>query len=618
MINLNVIFLRKKLLNNQLIINNITFRLTDIYSIYSYKINLVEINYIIEVFDYHNNPILPSDLALYYNLHIICSSLVNNKININSLPKIENDKYFKCVEFYHLKERKRFGIIIYETKNDTIINKNYSIYNFGNNQFNYTYQNDDVFNSTIIYKNFEFLYSKIKDNKTSFESKKLKKLYVSKPTFILKRNYNQNGQWYFSNIYNEYFCFCKGLNCLNQTAIKRCKYFYYIYLIDINRNVYKKTDFLLMDFIFKNYSSDDVYPIYEKMINKNLNAHYLTENGELYDRYCHNVHQCDLIILANEKSYRINDEFLEKHFSLILKLKQVLSSVGVGINYINNLFYNIDYITYICIGHGISFFKPYLYDDYYGSINFDKLLIPNSEKLISVAIKHGWEEKNLIKFNLPRWEKYNHLDNFIVNNKNITSNSIFIMFTWREIKKNGRMSFYYFKNIINLLNNELLINYLLEYKITLYFSIHHQVLKYKNEFETINNLNHIKFIKESDIAECLSKTSLVVTDYSSIIFDMIYRRKPYIIFIPDIYDSFIEQNYLNKSYDVINKFRTNKFEFENVYFDLNSTVDKINYYIKNDFRLNRKLKKFYNDFHFKKGAIINKFINYINNKLSKN
>ena len=618
MINLNVIFLRKKSLNNQLIINNIIFRLTDIYSIYSYKINLVEINYIIEVFDYHNNPILPSDLALYYNLHIICSSLVNNKININSLPKIENDKYFKCVEFYHLKERKRFGIIIYETKNNTIINKNYSIYHFGNIQFNNIYQNDDVFNSTIIYKNFEFLYSKIKDNKTSFESKKLKKLYVSKPTFILKRNYNQSGQWYFSNIYNEYFCFCKGLNCLNQTIIKRCKYFYYIYLIDINRNVYKKTDFLLMDFIFKNYSSDDVYPIYEKMINKNLSAHYLTENEELYDRYCHNVHQCDLIILANEKSYRINDEFLEKRFSLILKLKQVLSSVGVGINYINNLFYNIDYITYICIGHGISFFKPYLYDDYYGSINFDKLLIPNSEKLISVAIKHGWEEKNLIKFNLPRWEKYNHLDNFIVNNKNITSNSIFIMFTWREIKKNGTMSFYYFKNIINLLNNELLIKYLLEYKITLYFSIHHQVLKYKNEFETINNLNHIKFIKESDIAECLSKTSLVVTDYSSIIFDMIYRRKPYIIFIPDIYDSFIEQNYLNKSYDVINKFRTNKFEFENVYFDLNSTVDKINYYIKNDFRLNRKLIKFYNDFHFKKGAIINKFINYINNKLSKN
>jgi hypothetical protein len=411
LINLNVIFLRKKPLNNQLIINNIIFRLTDIYSIYSYKNNLVEINYIIEVFDYHNNPILPSDLALYYNLHIICSSLVNNKININSLPKIENDKYFKCVEFYYLKERKRFGIIIYETKNDTIINKNYSIYHFGNIQFNNIYQNDDVFNSTIIYKNFEFLYSKIKDNKTSFESKKLKKLYVSKPTFILKRNYNQSGQWYFSNIYNEYFCFCKGLNCLNQTAIKRCKYFYYIYLIDINRNVYKKTDFLLMDFIFKNYSSDDVYPIYEKMINKNLSAHYLTENEELYDRYCHNVHQCDLIILANEKSYRINDEFLEKRFSLILKLKQVLSSVGVGINYINNLFYNIDYITYICIGHGISFFKPYLYDDYYGSINFDKLLIPNSEKLISVAIKHGWEEKNLIKFNLPRWEKYNHLDN---------------------------------------------------------------------------------------------------------------------------------------------------------------------------------------------------------------
>ena len=42
---------------------------------------------------------------------------------------------------------------------------------------------------------------------------------------------------------------------------------------------------------------------------------------------------------------RNNGNFLEKHFTLILKLKQVLSSVGVNINFINNLFYNIDYIT---------------------------------------------------------------------------------------------------------------------------------------------------------------------------------------------------------------------------------------------------------------------------------
>ena len=131
-----------------------------------------------------------------------------------------------------------------------------------------------------------------------------------------------------------------------------------------------------------------------------------------------------------KKNYRINDNFLEKHYTMILKLRYVLTSVGILIDYYNNLFYNIDYITYICIGHGVAHFKPYLYEDYYGPNNFHKLLIPNSEKLINMAIKHGWKEGDLIKFNLSRWEKYNY-----INKSNIKKSSIFIMFTWRKIYK---------------------------------------------------------------------------------------------------------------------------------------------------------------------------------------
>ena len=95
-------------------------------------------------------------------------------------------------------------------------------------------------------------------------------------------------------------------------------------LIDINRNVYKKTDYFLIDFIFKKFSADDVYPVFEEMINQNLSAHYYTEKEEIYRKYCQTEKYCDKIVHADEKNYKIEDEFLEKHLSLILKLRKVL------------------------------------------------------------------------------------------------------------------------------------------------------------------------------------------------------------------------------------------------------------------------------------------------------
>ena len=588
--------------------DKLIFNLINHKSYYNHQFNLVQIYFKIQVFDSLQKLILPSDLTLNYNLHILCFIKINNTININSMAAIEEDKYFTCNEFFYLNEMIELGIIIYEIDNNHNIKKDYSIFNlgqihlnsdFGNKNFKYLKNKDD-------YSSFPF---ETKNEKNMKKMEKLKKLYISKPLYGLKRNFiKKQNQWDFLNIYNEYFCFCVGFNCLNIEITKQCKYYFYLYLIDINSNIYKKTHYLLMDFIFKKYSSDDVYPIFEGMINHNLNAHYLTEKEEIYDKYCHQNNHCDLVIYANEKNYKINDEFLEKHFTLILKLKLVLSSVGVDINYINNLFYNIDYITYICIGHGVSYFKDYLYKQYYGPQNFDKILIPNSDILTSQAIHYGWKDQDIIKFNLPRWEKYNIENKSLNANSKVDSNSIFVMFTWRELKRRKKISYHYINNIINLLKNDQLINNLSKKNLTLYFTLHHQLFKYKNKFEKMNN---VKYIEEDNIAECLSKTNLIVTDFSSIIFDMIYRRKPYIIYIPDLNDSKIKKIYNSHSYNVINKFKTNKYQFENVNFDINSTINKINYYIDNDFKLDDKLKEFYNKFNLKKGNIIDGFIKYI-------
>ena len=46
---------------------------------------------------------------------------------------------------------------------------------------------------------------------------------------------------------------------------------------------------------------------------------------------------------------------MEKYLNLFLKLKVVVSGRGTTFN--TNLIYNIEYITYVCVAHGVCYFK---------------------------------------------------------------------------------------------------------------------------------------------------------------------------------------------------------------------------------------------------------------------
>ena len=347
-----------------------------------------------------------------------------------------------------------------------------------------------------------------------------------------------------------------------------------------------------------------------------MSAHYLTEKKNVYKEYCNNNKYCKFVILVNYKNRVINGNFLEKYLELFLKLKAAIS--GGEFLFINNLFYNIDYIKHISVGHGVSILKPFLYSEhsYYGHKKYNKILLPPSYKIISIAKKHGWTEDNIIKINLPRWDRYlKHSDNTLYHfnsKKDIKKNSIFIMFTWRQtkiIKKlKMKISKYYFNNIYNLINNNNLQEALARNNITLYFTLHHILQHLKKLFEKNKN---IEYIYENDISEVLSKTNLVISDFSSIIFDIICRKRPYIIFIPDAKDPKIKNIYINNYYDIIQSIKNFSLGFENVFLDVNETVDKIIYYINNNFHLEKKLKKFYKSFGFKYGNNIDKFIEYL-------
>ena len=189
------------------------------------------------------------------------------------------------------------------------------------------------------------------------------------------------------------------------------------------------------------------------------------------------------------------------------------------------------------------------------------------------------------------------------------------MFTWRDFKIKKNISKYYFKNIMKVMSNIQLNKALNKKNLNLYFTLHHKLKKYIEEIlKKTSKLNKlIKFIEENKIFECLSKTNLVISDFSSVIFDIIYRRKPFIIYIPDIEDPQIKDLYTNDYYELIQSIRNGTVEFENKFFSVNESVNKIIYYINNNFSLEPKLEKFYNNFEFQRGKFLNLFVNYLKN-----
>ena len=590
----------------------IAFNITSITYSLSFKFNIVKVEYNISFYDSGQHLIIPSDLTLFYKLHIFCIiTEINQNWNIISLANIYKNTYFSCVEYINMKEKINFGIRIYLTKNYSI--KHYSVFFFKEKILNfnsYIVRNDNEYNPLIIKNELNNNINKkhILDNTNKFL--KLEAAFYDNPNYCFKSNISKNNSiWYFKNIYNHYFCFCKffeNSECLYESIPKKCKYMFYLYIIDNNKLLFNKTHYLFADFSSPFNAPGESYYIFKEMIKQNLNAHYLTKRKELFQIYYNKNSSIKNKLPIIYFEY-IDGNFLEKYLNLFLKLKSVIS--GASISSMSNLFKQIDYITYICLGHGISYLKDFLYKDYYGSRYYNKIVLPPSKLIIFNAKKYGWDNNNIIKIGLPRWDIFYEYEKNL-NNKNTNLNqSIFIMFTWRVNKNKQNISKYYFKNIKNLINDYYLYQLLKLNNITLNFAIHDNFEKYKNIFQ-INK--YIKYINQNHIIDCLKQSSLVITDFSSIIFDFIARKKPYIIYIPDAEDSKISEIYSRNYYNVINRMKNGILNFENIFFQINETINKIQFYINNSFKLDIKLKIFYQKFNFQnKGNNIKKFVNYL-------
>lgn len=135
----------------------------------------------------------------------------------------------------------------------------------------------------------------------------------------------------------------------------------------------------------------------------------------------------------------------------------------------------------------------------------------------------------------------------------------------------------YYKSIESLLNNEDLRNLLNKTGYELIFKPHPELVKYAEEFNVNDN---IKISVEDSFQKLFNTSSLLISDFSSVIFDFSYLKKPVIYYQPND-DYHYDPGYF--SYD--------KMGFGDVIKDENSLIKKIEYYINNNCSMEEKYQE---------------------------
>ena len=122
--------------------------------------------------------------------------------------------------------------------------------------------------------------------------------------------------------------------------------------------------------------------------------------------------------------------------------------------------------------------------------------------------------------------RYDHLSTFV------TKKQILLMPTWRMyIDKQHFTDSEYFVRYQSLLQNPLLHRYLEQYGYRLVFYPHYEIQPFINEFRRLPLPTSVVVADFSyDVQTLRKESAMLITDYSSVYFDMAYMRKPVLFY----------------------------------------------------------------------------------------
>lgn len=208
-----------------------------------------------------------------------------------------------------------------------------------------------------------------------------------------------------------------------------------------------------------------------------------------------------------------------------------------------------------------------------------------------VCERFGYDISTIQLTGLPRFDELHNL--------NVVENQILIMPTWRywfnlrsKSVKGEDANFEtseYLNKWQELLNSEYLTELINRYNLKVIFYPHRNMQKYLGDF-TVNNKNIIVADwRNYDIQKLLKESRLMITDYSSVFFDMIYMKKNVIFYQFDI-DKYRSIQYKEGYFDYSNN------PFADSFTNSKDVLKKLADLIQNEYGLSETFEKAFHEY----------------------
>ena len=277
-----------------------------------------------------------------------------------------------------------------------------------------------------------------------------------------------------------------------------------------------------------------------------------------------------------DKNNRILIHMSFKYMVYIYAAKLLISSESKGHCYDlriqkGNIKKALDKKRIVFLQHGVIGFKKI--DFFSKKKNPMNLFVASSEVEKKILKKYfNYNDEEIIVTGLCRWD-------FIKDKSCNENREILIMPTWRSwmdgLSEEKFVESEYFLKYCELLTTDKLTKLIDKYNVKINFFLHPKFKKYIDKFDNIDSKINIYRFGDVNLNEILMKSSLLVTDYSSIAWDMYYQKKPVIFYQFDL-ESY---NKYQGSYSEIDIKEIGDQDFE-----VDSLILNINKYINNNYK----------------------------------
>ncbi len=228
---------------------------------------------------------------------------------------------------------------------------------------------------------------------------------------------------------------------------------------------------------------------------------------------------------------------------------------------------------HVFLQHGVTAMKKV--DNIFGKSNNlpTNLFIVTSDEEYSIVSKYfGYNKNEIALAGFARWD--------VLEDRSAGRREILLMPTWRnwldDVDGDTFKDSDYFKNYMQLLNSQRLGQILAKYDVHMNFYIHPKFKDYIGHFRLAQDRIRLVPFGTEPLNELMMQCNMLITDYSSVSWDVYYMKKPVIFYQFDI-DTYLETHgsYMDMEHDL--------FGDRTLYLD--ELIDLIEENIQNGFRL---------------------------------